>query len=48
MRNGGRFLAAIPVVSYEYQRVGLNIAFVPTYKNMLYGAVSLQLKVKLF
>lgn len=48
MRNGGWFLAAIPVVSYEYQRVGLNIAFVPTYKNMLYGAVSLQLKVKLF
>ena len=48
MRNGGWFLAAIPVVSYEYQRVGMNIAFVPTYKNMLYGAVSLQLKVKLF
>lgn len=48
MQNGGWFLAAIPVVSYEYQRVGMNIAFVPTYKNMLYGAVSLQLKVKLY
>ena len=48
MRNGGWFLAAIPVASIEYKRVGLNIAFVPTYQNRLYGAVSFQLKVKLF
>lgn len=48
MRNGGWFLAAIPMLSYEYQRVGMNIAFVPTYKNKLYGAVSVQLKIQLF
>lgn len=48
MRNGGWFLAAIPVLSYEYQRVGVNVAFVPTYRDRLYGAVSFQLKVKLF
>lgn len=48
MRNGGWFLAAIPVASFEYKNVGANIAFVPTYQNRLHGAVSLQLKVKLF
>jgi hypothetical protein len=48
MLNGGWFPAVIPVVSYEYQSVGANIAFVPTYKDRLYGAISVQLKVKLF
>jgi hypothetical protein len=47
MRNGGWFLAVVPVASYEYKRVGLNLAFVPTYKDRLYGALSFQLKVKI-
>jgi hypothetical protein len=47
MRNGGWFLAAIPTASFEYQRVGVNIAVVPTYKDRLYGAISVQLKFKL-
>jgi len=47
MRNGGWFLAAIPVVSMEYQRVGVNFAIVPTYKERLHGAFSVQLKFKL-
>lgn len=47
MREGGWFLAAIPVISYEYERVGLNLAIVPTYKDRLYGAFSFQLKLKL-
>ncbi|MDD4979552.1 MAG: hypothetical protein PHI29_13075 [Gallionella sp.] len=48
MRNGGWFLAAIPVISYDYQRVGINLAIVPTIRDRLYGAVSLQLKVRLY
>jgi hypothetical protein len=48
MRDGGWFLAAIPVASIEYRSVGLNLAFVPTYKDRLYGAVSFQLKLKVF
>lgn len=48
MRNGGWFPAVIPVASIEYQRVGMNIAVVPTYRDRLYGAISLQLKVKLY
>lgn len=46
MRDGGWFLAAIPVVSVEYQRVGVNFAIVPTYKERLHGAFSVQLKFK--
>jgi hypothetical protein len=48
MRDGGWFLAAIPVVSVEYQRVGVNFAIVPTYKERLHGAFTVQLKLKLF
>jgi len=47
MRDGGWFLAAIPVLSVEYQRVGVNFAIVPTYKERLHGALSVQLKFKL-
>jgi hypothetical protein len=48
MLNGGWFLAAIPMISMEYQRVGLNIAFVPSYKDRLYGAISFQVKVNVW
>jgi hypothetical protein len=48
MQNGGWFVAAIPMLSVEYQRIGANLAIVPSYQNRLHGALSLQLKVKLF
>ena len=48
MRDGGWFPAAIPTLSYEYERVGVNIAIVPSYKDRLYGALSIQLKLKAF
>ena len=48
MRDGGWFLAAIPVASYEYERVGLNLSFVPSYKDRLYGALTFQVKLKVF
>ena len=47
-KNGGWFLAAIPVLSYEYERVGLNLMIVPSYKDRLYGSLSFQLKLKVF
>lgn len=46
MHDGGWFLAAIPMLSYEYGRVGLNVAIVPSYKDRLYGAISFQFKLK--
>ncbi len=48
MRDGGWFLAAIPTISYEYKRVGLNLAIIPPYKDRLYGALSFQLKLKVW
>lgn len=48
MRNGGWFLAAIPVASFDYRSVGVNVAFVPNYRDRLYGALAVQLKLKLF
>jgi len=48
MRDGGWFLAIIPVATWEYQRVGVNVAVVPTYKERLHGGISVQLKFKLF
>jgi hypothetical protein len=48
MHDGGWFLAAIPMFSYEEGRVGLNVAIVPSYKDRLHGAISFQLKFKVF
>ncbi|HEV7815927.1 MAG TPA: hypothetical protein VGP06_12605, partial [Janthinobacterium sp.] len=48
MLDGGWFPALVPVLSYEYKRVGVNLGIVPSYKDRLYGAFSFQLKVKLF
>ncbi|QOY92868.1 hypothetical protein IM543_14820 [Massilia sp. UMI-21] len=47
MRDGGWFPAAIPTLTYEYRRVGLNVGIIPTYKDRLYGGVSFQLKFRL-
>jgi hypothetical protein len=48
MRSGGWFPAVIPTFTVDYKRVGVNIGVVPTYKDRLYGGISLQLKLKLF
>lgn len=48
MRDGGWFPAAIPTLTYEYRRVGVNVGIIPSYKDRLYGGISLQLKLKLF
>jgi hypothetical protein len=47
MRGGGWFPALIPVATIEYERVGVNIGVIPTYKDRLYGGISVQLKFKL-
>ncbi|MDB5932985.1 MAG: hypothetical protein JWQ01_329 [Massilia sp.] len=47
MRQGGWFPALIPVATVEYKYVGVNLGFVPSYKDRLYGGLSVQLKFKL-
>ncbi|MGZ8293217.1 MAG: hypothetical protein ACXW2U_09105 [Telluria sp.] len=48
MRDGGWFPAIVPAATWEYGRIGANLAIIPTYKERLHGGISLQLKVKLY
>jgi hypothetical protein len=48
MLDGGWFAAVIPTASFEYKNIGANLLFVPSYKDRLYGAISLQLKFRVF
>lgn len=45
-RNGDWFIMALPVASYEYGNFGFNLTVIPTIPDMVYGAISLQLKYK--
>lgn len=47
MHGGSWFLAAIPVASIEYERVGMNLFVLPNYKDRVYGLLSFQMKLKL-
>lgn len=47
-RNGGWFLAAMPVFAVEGRRVGVNLSIVPTIKDRLDGAVAIQVKLKVW
>lgn len=46
--NGGWIPLVLPVASFEYHKVGFNLTLIPTYKDMLHGSLSLQLKLKVF
>ena len=48
MRNGGWFVAPVPTATFEYKKVGVNVAVVPGYKDRLHGGISVQLKFKLW
>lgn len=47
LRDGGWFPALMPVATIESRRFGMNVGFVPSYKDRLYGGISVQLKFKL-
>ncbi len=46
--KGNRFPILLPVVSYEYKFIGVNLTYVPTIQDTLYGALSLQLKLRVY
>ena len=48
MVNGGWFIAVIPTATIEYRNFGANLMVVPSYQDRLYGAISLQLKLKVY
>jgi hypothetical protein len=45
-RDGGWFPAIIPTAAIEGRHWGLNIGFIPEYKDRLHGAISFQLKFR--
>jgi hypothetical protein len=45
--GGGWFPAVLPVVSWEGNSLGINVALVPEIKNRLYGGFSFQLKYRI-
>lgn len=47
MLNGSWFVAVIPAATIEYQRVGLNLIFIPPVKDKVYSALSFQFKLRL-
>jgi hypothetical protein len=47
MRDGGWFPAVVPTLTWESTRAGVNVGIIPSYKDRLYGGISVQLKIKL-
>jgi len=45
-RNGAWFAAAMPVLSIEGDRVGVNLSIIPTIPDRLSGAVAVQFKLR--
>jgi hypothetical protein len=46
--NGGWFPAVLPAITVEEGRFGANVFFIPTVGDRVHGAISLQLKVKIY
>jgi hypothetical protein len=46
--NGGWFPMALPVVSYEYKRIGISLTAVPTVQDTVYGSLTLQFKLRVY
>lgn len=48
VNNGGWFAAVLPVVSYEYERIGLRLLLVPRLEHRVDPTLSLQLRVRVW
>ena len=46
--NGEWFPLILPSASIEYKNIGFNLTITPTYKNIIYGSLSLQIKFKIY
>ncbi len=46
-KGGGWFVAPLPLVSVEGKRFGVNLSVIPTLKNRIDGALSIQFKLRL-
>lgn len=48
MNNGNWFLVALPLLSFEYRTVGLNLIIVPSYQDKVRGAIVGQLEFRIY
>ena len=47
-RNGGWFVAPLPIVAIEGERFGVNLSVIPTIRNRLDGALAVQVKMRVW
>lgn len=47
-RNGSWFVAPMPVLAIEGKRVGANLTIVPSVRNVIDGAVAVQIKLRVW
>ncbi|MFY9327595.1 MAG: hypothetical protein WAO76_06185 [Georgfuchsia sp.] len=47
-KNGAWFAAALPLLSVEGERFGVNFAFIPTIPHRMSGAVAIQVKLRVW
>jgi hypothetical protein len=47
-RNGGWFVAPLPILSVEGRYLGANLTVIPTIKNRLDGAIAIQIKLRVW
>ena len=47
-QNGGWFAAALPLLAVEWERLGVNLAFIPNIPNRMSGAVAIQVKLRVW
>ena len=47
-RNGGWFIAPVPVLAIEGERMGVNLTLIPTVANRFDGALALQFKLRVW
>ncbi len=47
-RDGGWFLAPLPLLAVEGRRLGANLSVIPTIRDRLNGAIAIQLKLRVW
>ena len=47
-RDGGWFVAPLPLVAVEGRRLGVNLSLVPTVRDRLDGAIAIQVKLRVW
>ena len=47
-RNGNWYVAAMPALAIEGERVGVNLILIPTIKDRVQGAISIQVKLRVW